>query len=222
MRSMKHWFLPVIAGLILVPVSAVWGQECTAVTECPDGSVVTCAGSFCEQGDGYVMCDGILQSCPVAVGFCRDAVVCAGAICQSHRECGTGKAVGDSCEMTQGVCTIICTNSSGFHCCGCKARTVTALKLKTLENGQGLEISWTTEAEPGIEGFDVYRTSLDGVTERVNLQLLQARGTDRVGADYVLVDATGGVGFIYHLEAVETGERRIFEQVKLECGDASE
>lgn len=217
MRNLRRAFLLVVLGAVCFAFPGSVVGQCTAVAECPDGTMVACTGFVCTQNAGTVTCDGNVTACPNDGDPCKTKVNCMGAECSSHSDCGTGRRVGDSCDGGLGQCVVVCTDDSGFHCCGCKARTNTALTLKPLGEGLGLELSWTTEAEVDLQGFDIYRTSEDGITERVNFQLIPSRGDDAGGASYVLVDPSGDASFFYHLEEVAVGESRLLKPADLKC-----
>lgn len=85
---------------------------------------------------------------------------------------------------------------------------LTAITLRNLSAGRvsgGVQVSWATGSELNSAGFQIYRAEQSdrAAAQRINPQLIVARGGANAGSDYSYLDTTALAGHTYYYWLVE-------------------
>jgi MYXO-CTERM domain-containing protein len=170
-----------------------------------------CSGSQCC---GNNICSG---SCvlvnPSTAPTCQSGGVTQTCTCSPTTRCSTDRTAVENgtpgCVAgTPPTCTCnytpsTCTNGTCLDPGVCVVlAAVTSFSATSL--GAGNTLRWTTGAEKGNLGFNVYRVDAGGkVLGKVNKALVTGPISSVVGSEYSLVDASGQVGDRYVLESID-------------------
>lgn len=128
--------------------------------------------------------------------FENTSSICGNGIIESGEECEANA----DCEAEYG---------SGWTCSGCVCQEPTLISLSSFEAVAGsnkVTLEWTTESETDNAGFNIYRSSTsDGSYEKINTELIPAKGSATQGASYKYVDdgVTNRITYYYKLEDID-------------------